>query len=224
MDPITLALALAGVTLIGTSVTASDSDTPEGLKAIEKEVTARVKDASLITVPDFSTFQPVQSDGATWMVSPRYIAPVGIGEAKRVADKLGYELPTVALVDAIYKAADLKLDPLERGANSKPPNDYTGKTMNSPETHIDQLARIQRQIALAGNPDFKLLAGTHKDVVYSKIPFGEHAGQMHLGIYGWHRRNGKPIQDFMWGHASGATPDQDWKDYSQGLRLVKRVA
>ncbi len=224
MDPVTLALALAAVAAIGTSVASSDDgiDTPEQLKNIQNEVTKRVKDASLITVPDFSTFQPVVLDGVTWMVAPRYIAPTGIAEAKRVADALGYELPTVKLVDAIYKAADLKLDPLERGLNSKPPNDYGAggakTTMNSPEAHIDQLARIQRQLQLAGNPDYKLLAGTHKDVVYDKIPFGEHAGQMHLGIYGWHRRNGIPIQGFMWGHAD------DWKDYSQGLRLVKRVA
>lgn len=225
MDPIMLALALAAVAGVGSSISSDDDKTPEHLKSIEDEVKKRVKDASLISVPSEDTFQQVKlPNGEVWLVAPRYLAPMGIGEAKRVADRLGYQLPTVALVNEIYKQADLKLDPLPRGERSKPPSDFTKKTMDSPETHIDQLARIQKQIQQAGNPDFKLLAGTHKDVVFDKIPFGEHAGEMHLGIYGWHQRNGKPIQDFMWGHASGNTPETDWKDYSQGLRLVKRVA
>lgn len=222
MDPITLGLAFGALAALGSRIPSQDT-TPEGLKQIDEEVRRRIKDASLITVPPESTWVPVELNGEKWLVAPRYIAPIGIGEANAVAQKLGYQLPTVALVDAIYKAADLKLDPHPRGQYDKPPSDFTDKTMNSPETNIAQLAYIQRQIEAAGNPEYKLLAGTHKDVVYDKIPFGEHAGNMHLGIYGWHQRNGKPIQGFMWGHADNY-PTNDWKDYSQGLRLVKKIS
>jgi hypothetical protein len=39
-----------------------------------------------------------------------------------------------------------------------------------------------------------------------------------VGIYGWHRLNGEPIQGTTpyFGHA------MSWRDYSQGLRLCKR--
>lgn len=222
MDPVTLGLAFLALAGIGASVVPPEEQTPEKLKAIEDEVKRRVGDASLITVPPESTWIEVDSADSKWLVAPRYIAPVGIGEAGALATKLGYQLPTVALVDAIYQAADLKLDPHPRGERDKPPSDFTFKTMNSAETNIAQLAWIQKQIEAAGNPEYRLLAGTHKDVVYDKIPFGASAGQMHLGIYGWHQRSGKPIQGFMWGHNSNY-PTNDWKDYSQGLRLVKKV-
>ncbi|MHB8107738.1 MAG: hypothetical protein ACYDH4_09990, partial [Candidatus Cryosericum sp.] len=57
---------------------------------------------------------PVTYNGVVWNVSPSYIAPVGIGEAEQLAAQNGCELPTPALVDAIWKAADLKLEPLPR--------------------------------------------------------------------------------------------------------------
>lgn len=221
MDPITLAIAFGTLAALGSRIPKTQ-ETPEMVKQLEADVKARLKDATLITVPPENEWPTVEYNGAKYLVAPRYIAPVGIGEAQAVAQKHGYELPTIGLVDAIYKAADLKLDPHERGVNSKPPSDFTGKTMNSAETHIAQLAAIQKQIETAGNPEYRLLAGTHKDVVFDKIPFGKDAGKMHLGIYGWHRRNGKPIQDFMWGHSSNY-PADDWKDYSQGVRLVKRI-
>lgn len=242
MDPLTLALVLGGLAIAGTSYPKSENPAqplpPQNdpkYKELENEVIARVKDASKITIPDFKLWHPVQYQGETYLVAPHYIAPVGIGEAAKIAKAQGYELPTKGLVDAIYQAADLKLDPLERGPSSKPPNDYTYNSMNplypvGLEANIDQLARIQRQIEKA-DPDrqYKLLGGTHKDIIYDKIPFGEHAGEMTLGIYGWHRRNGKPIQDMMWGHNDGRVTKKnpggdDWKDYSQGLRLVKKVS
>lgn len=223
MDPVTIALAFAALAAIGYSVP-TEEQTPERLKEIDTEVRKRLHDANLITVPPENTWVPVETSEGKFLVAPTYIAPVGIGEAGALATRLGYQLPTVALVDAIYKAADLKLDPHPRGVLDKPPSDFTAKTMNSPETNIAQLAHIQRQIQAAGNPDYKLLAGTHKDVVYDKIPFGTNAGQMHLGIYGWQLRGtGKPIQGFMWGHNSNYPNGDDWKDYSQGARLVKKV-
>jgi len=221
MDPLTLGLILGSTVLVGSSIKGSTSSSPSSpaMKEIENEVYARVKDASRITIPSRESWVKVQHGNETWLVAPYYIAPVGIGEAARIAKQNGLDLPSPQLVDAIWKAADLKLEPHPRGQYDKPPSDFTGKTMNSPETHIAQLAYIQKQIEDSGNPNFKLLAGTHKDVVMGKTP----DGQLKLGIYGWHHLNGKVIQGFMWGHASGSTPETDWKDYSQGLRVVKKI-
>jgi len=219
MDPISLGLLFGSVALIGSNLKAGVKvkyPEPSGpLSNVEDQVVARIRDASLITVPDQSTWSTVELNGQKWLVAPYYLAPVGIGEAQMIADKYQLSLPTPALVDAIWKAADLKLDPLPRGPTSKPPSDYTARTMNSLETNIDQLARISKQVQDT-NPNFQLLAGTHKDVVMG-VPTTGTDKTPKIGIYGWHQKNGKPIQGFMWGHAL------EWKDYSQGLRLVKQV-
>jgi hypothetical protein len=145
------------------------------------------------------TWVRVELDGVTWLVAPVYIAPVGIGEAESIAKANGCELPSPRLVDAIWHAADLRVEPLPRK------HDGTTRTMASAEVYADQATRIWRQIE---GREFRLLAGTHKDVV---------AEGGKLGLYGWHRLDGRVIQSFFGGHARA------WKDYSQGLRLVKRA-
>jgi len=179
-----------------------------GLKREEEsdqtnEVLEKIKDATKIPVPPLDRWVKVEGDGALWLVSPMYIAPVGIGEALKVAKMHDAQLPTPALVNAIWNQADLKLEPNPRA------HDGTFKTMNSAEMNITQLAHIKGQIdRQSPNNDFKLLAGSHKDVV---IKDGK------LGLYGWHKLNGKVIQDHFTGHGL------DWKDYSQGARLVKKL-
>jgi len=136
-----------------------------------------------------------------YLVAPRPIAPVSLEEAEKLAAEHGCELPTPALVDAIWRAADLQLAPITRTT----PNG-TMEEMSDPELVADQAARIEAQIA--GRP-FRLLAGTHKDVIRS--PGGR------VGLYGWHRLDGSPIQGPYFLHKPY------WKDYSQGCRLVRRV-
>ncbi len=138
--------------------------------------------------------------GEVWLVSSVYVAPVGIGEALDIARANGCEIPSPGLVDAIWHAADLKLEPLERDGH-----DGTPRTMASPAVYADQAARILAQI---NGRSFTLLAGTHKDVVRS-------GGK--VGLYGWHRTDGRVIQPFFAGHAMA------WQDYSQGIRLVRRA-
>jgi len=214
VEPLTL--GIIGGILLGTSAIAgTKSDKSKVKEEVYNGVIASLKDASQIPIPPIDQWVQVQLGDDTYLVSPRYLAPVGIGEAVRVARINNAELPSPALVDAIWQAADLKLSPRPRGDSSKPPSDFTRATMNSPEAHIDQLAIISKQIQDSDNPNYKLLAGTHKDVVMKD-------GK--LGIYGWHQLNGKVIQGFMWGHAHNEdNPDLDWKDYSQGLRLVRKV-
>lgn len=213
MDPITLGLLAAAATAFAFSTKEKEekiSLTPHE-EDIKFQVLERLKDASKITVPPIESWHKMTIGNDEWLVSPTYIAPVGIGEAMKIAKTQGLELPTPEMVDAIWKAADLKIEPNPRGQFSKPPSDFTTKTMNSNETNIAQLAFIRNQIA---DKEFKLLAGSHKDIVMKD-------GK--VGIYGWHKLTGKPIQDFFTGHSHSDNPAFDWKDYSQGLRLVKKV-
>ena len=139
--------------------------------------------------------------GVVWLVAPLYVAPVGIGEAEDIAKANGCELPSPELVDAIWSAADLKLEPLPRKTDGTP------RTMASKEVYQDQASRIHSQY-VGKEKEFRLLAGTHKDVVRRN-------GK--LGLYGWHRLDGRVWQPFYAGHARAH------KDYSQGLRLVRRA-
>jgi hypothetical protein len=148
-------------------------------------------------------------DGIPWLVAPDYIGPVGIGEAADIAKASGFELPTPALVDAIWRQADLKLLPLPR------------QNIVTQAVFDDQKRRITEQIA--GRP-FRLLGGSFKDVVVvNGFP----------QLYGWHVEDGKNIGIPL--HApvtkgpgrviqppSGKAHGMFFKDYSQGVRLVKR--
>jgi hypothetical protein len=155
--------------------------------------------------PMLNDFVELRHDGATWLVCPIYVSPLSIGQARDLAAQLGCELPTPALVDAIWRAADLKLDANKLVRS----HDGTPKTMDSEATHADQGKRIAKLIGDKSlGTDFRLLAGAFKDVVQKD-------GK--VGLYGWHRANGTPIQPFYAGHAP------TWRDYSQGLRLVRRA-
>lgn len=156
--------------------------------------------ARALQTPDTARLVPVKCKDEVWLVAPIYFAPVSIGQASQIVADLGFELPSPALVDAIWEAADLKLDPLPRKHNG------TIAEMACEAVYLDQGRRIEEQI---GNKGFRLLAGAFKDVVV-------HEGK--VGLYGWHRKTGAVIQPFFAGHSPS------WIDYSQGIRLVKRYA
>lgn len=162
-------------------------------KAWDEAVAASTPTAPPAPVP--TEWVEVECDGARWLVAPTYKAPVGIGEAEAIAKANGCELPTEGLVAAIWAAADLKVEPIPMSPNK-------GDDPAQAAAH-----RAKVDAAVAGRA-FRLLAGTHKDVA---VKDGK------VGLYGWHRVNGTPIQPFFAGHAPS------WKDYSQGLRLVRRV-
>lgn len=158
-----------------------------------------------IVGPAFGDLVPVVHAGETWLVARTYVAPVGIGQAERLAADMGFELPTPGLVDAIWAAADLKID----ASLMVRQHDGTPATMDSVETHADQAVRLGRLVGDRSlRVDFELLAGAFKDVV--------RVGDR-VGLYGWHRANGQVIQPFYAGHAPS------WRDYSQGVRLVRRA-
>jgi hypothetical protein len=125
--------------------------------------------------------------------------PMSAITAQRLADQLGCVLPTKKLVDAIYTAAAVKLvpSPLTPGAQMMS-NDYYRR-------HHDAIER-QR----AGREG--LIAGHKKDVVVTKRLV---ARPDRIAIYGWHRRDGRPIQPLSLVH------EASYADYSHGIRFVR---
>jgi hypothetical protein len=161
----------------------------------------------------------VEHEDRAWRVCPVYIAPVGIGEAVAIAKRMGWQLPTPELADAIFYAADLKVEPL--------PQVHNGTIASMAEAYAAQEARIGEQIA---GHVFAIVDGTHKNVTRDRTG--------RVGLYGWHTESAlayvhrgfteygsipthpartgsaRIIQPFFAGHAPA------WKDGSQGFRPV----
>jgi hypothetical protein len=166
--------------------------------------------------PDTSRFVEVTENGRRWLVCPVYVAPISIGGAVELAKTLGFELPSPELVDAIWEAADCKIDAVRMMFTAADGSDFTPATMDAPATHA---LTAQRLVAQIGNRslgvDYKLLAGAFKDVT---IQDGK------VGLYGAHRANGIPLQGrdqngkIYTGHL------RTWRDYFQGFRPVLRLA
>jgi hypothetical protein len=118
--------------------------------------------------------------------------------AQKVANHFNCILPTKNLVDKIWKACDLKLNPKSMSTNRG--------SYDTLKAHNDS---INTQV---NNREFVLIGGHKKDIVInSKMPKGK------VIIYGWHYPNGKPIQPETTVHGDF------YKDYSHGTRLVSKT-
>jgi len=152
----------------------------------------------------------------TLCVTPDYLAlgsdrdfvrvPLGLRAATRIGDAFNMLLPTPRMVDMIYRAANLRLSP-------QPMTPGPQMTSTAYLLRHNQTIRAQRQQtgAALGN----LIAGHKKDVVLT-TRLASNRGR--VAIYGWHRRNGRPIQPLSTVHGAG------YADYSHGVRLVSRTA
>lgn len=151
---------------------------------------------------------------ATFWVTPDYLAvggdddflrvPLSPGTAQRLADLVGGALPTTLLVDAVWSAAEVRLEP----APIPPSPKMT--TVPVFEEH-DRMVTALR--ALREEPPGALVAGHKKDVV---VTDGLASAPGRVAIYGWHRPDGRPIQPLYLGHTDA------WVDYSHGIRIVHR--
>lgn len=120
--------------------------------------------------------------------------------AQRLADSLHCMLPTTEMVDAIYAAARIKLEPVPMYA-------YRDSTPTFWHHHL--IIEGQRKGRRG------LIAGIKKDIVQTER-LKQYPNNDRVAIYGWHRLNGKPIQPLYLGHVWW------YVDYSQGLRLIHK--
>ncbi|MGH7637039.1 MAG: hypothetical protein ACREOK_05255 [Gemmatimonadaceae bacterium] len=157
----------------------------------------------------------VGSDGVSrtidYEVMPDYLAigpdedfvrmPMDPYTAQAFCDAFGFVLPTRKMVNDIWAAASVRVEP-------RP----LTRARESPETFLQHHDIIEGQ--LAGSPRGAFVAGIKKDVVVTN-QLRERANR--VAIYGWHYLSGKPIQPLYSGHV-------DWYvDYSHGIRPVRRI-
>lgn len=145
---------------------------------------------------------------ATYYVTPDYLS-IGTDKdwarinitpyaAQKIADSFHCFLPTRKMVDDIYKASTVKLEPVPMYA-------FRDSTPTMWQHHL--IIEGQR------NGRKGLISGIQKDVVISgKI--SREIKKDKVAIYGWHKLDGKAIQPLYTGHIYW------WVDYSQGIRLV----
>ena len=160
-----------------------------------------------IRITDSSTGKEIK---AVYYVMPDYLsignksdwARVNITPmaAQKIADSFHCFLPTRKMVDDIYKAAKIKLEPVPM---------YAFRDSTPTMWHHHLIIEGQRK----GRKG--LIAGIKKDVVISE-KISRDPKPDRVAIYGWHKPDGKPIQPLYTGHINW------WVDYSQAIRLVYR--
>lgn len=153
--------------------------------------------------------------GVFW-ASPDYVCigdnedyvrvPLNPLTASKIARVFGAVLPTRKMVNDIWRAAAIRLSP-----RPMPPT----AEMTSVAYFVKHNELIEEQ--LSKSPEYTpgaLVAGHKKDVVISAS-----MTPGHVAIYGWHQKNGVPIQ----GPKVQATAHSDrYSDYSHGIRLIAR--
>lgn len=126
--------------------------------------------------------------------------------AQELADSLGCIMPTRKMVNEIWAAAEVKLEP-----HPIPPSSAM-TTIPVFEDHNDYL-RLQRSVWQSVAPLGSLVAGHKKDVILSNRI---NINLDKVVIYGWHYLSGSAIQPLYSGHVNW------YADYSHGVRLVKQ--
>ena len=172
-------------------------------------------------IPAFlRTFRPItvratdaagREHTAVFEVMPDYLAvgsdadfvrvPMTPRTAARIADAFGCALPTRKVVDEVYRAATVKLEPRPLTEDRESP-----ATFQRHNTIVEERR--------AGKALGELVAGIKKDVVVSNR-LAERPNR--VAICGWHKPDGKPIQPLSIVHVEG------YVDYSHGVRLMKRA-
>lgn len=180
----------------------STGNIPEFLRTLTK-ITNSVKDVDGI------------EHVCTYEVMPDYLAigsdedfcriPMGPQTAQKIADLFGAVLPTRKLVDDIYRQSIIKLEPV------------TYKPVGDENTFVSKFIvhnqAIQNQFITAKGILGQLTGGIKKDIVLSNL-IADSSRQNNVVIYGWHKKNGSPIQPLTNIHKNY------YVDYSHGVRLL----
>lgn len=133
--------------------------------------------------------------------------PMGPKAAVKIADKFNCVLPTKKMCDQIWKAAEIKLNPVPKG----PPYDNSMLSINTFKWHND---KINSQ--LSSDAFGKLISGHKKDVIIDKDLLQK---KDKVSIYGWFKTNGVAIQGPV---PNSSSHEISYYDYSHGIRLVAR--
>jgi hypothetical protein len=146
---------------------------------------------------------------ATIDVMPDYVAvgsdsdfvriPMTPQTAQQLADRFGCTLPTRKMVDAIDRAAEVRLAPHPMTVDRE-----------AITTFAEHNAIIEKQ--RGDKPLGLLVIGSKKDIVLTPRIFEK---PQRLAIYGWRQLNGQPIQPLTIVHWNR------YVDYSHGVRLVR---
>jgi hypothetical protein len=148
---------------------------------------------------------------AYYFVTPDYLSigsnndfariPLTPMTAQTIADSLHCFLPTRKIVNDIYEAATVKLEPVPMYAFRD-----SAVTMYQHNLIIEGQRRLHKG----------LIAGIKKDVVITGM-LTRSSKPNRVAIYGWQKLDGKPIQPLYTGHVNW------YVDYSHGIRLVHRT-
>lgn len=137
--------------------------------------------------------------------------------AQQVADHLGLLLPTTKIVDAIWRAASVRLTPLPMTPAEGFPYDASMESVGRFILHNEWIEHGHAgHDGLNGLPG--LVAGHKKDVVVSNRLL-ERPDQYGPIIYGWTQPNGAAIQPLSAAHRN----QNYYADYSHGIRLLRPV-
>ena len=136
-----------------------------------------------------------------------FLCPMTPLLAQKIADELNCILPTRKMVNQIWEAASVKMEP-----EPIPPNPEMA-TVPIFAQHNAMVLK-QRNVYLSEKPLSSLVSGHKKDVVISNKIYGNPTPKRVI-IYGWHFQTGKNIQPLYSGHVN------TYVDYSHGVRLVQ---
>ena len=148
---------------------------------------------------------------AFYFVTPDYLS-IGSDEdfaripltpitAQQIADSLHCFLPTRKIVNDIYKASKIKLEPVPMYAFRD-----SAVTMYQHNLIIEGQRKLRKG----------LISGIKKDVIITER-LTRSSKPNRVAIYGWHQLDGIPIQPIYTGHVNW------YVDYSHGIRLIYRT-
>lgn len=162
----------------------------------QKDVTGRLREVTIFVSPQYFSIG-TEAD--------HFIIPMGPKIAQKIATDLDAFLPTPKVVDMIYTAAELKLEPF-----TYIPRGNRNETV---DIFYDHSKVIRAQTRAADYPPGTFVAGHKKDIVISP-KLEDKNRPRHVIIYGWHRLDGKAIQPESNIHVN------TYVDYSHGVRLI----
>lgn len=139
--------------------------------------------------------------------------PCNAYTAQKIADALGCVLPTACMVDAIWRASEVKLQPHPftppPGPDGKP---YWDDAWCTYMMSVEALERHNAVVETQRAGRAGLIAGHKKDVV-NTTRLSARAKQ--VAIYGWIHPGGMAIQPLSLVH------EATYADYSHGERMVR---